>query len=81
MVRNIDHRIEVACPVFDNEIKQELMDILNIQLRDNVKARILNNKQSNEYVPSNNDPAIRSQLETYHYLLNKKYTTIETGSN
>ncbi|MEO7313629.1 MAG: polyphosphate kinase 1 [Ginsengibacter sp.] len=81
MVRNIDHRIEVACPVFDNEIKQELMDILNIQLRDNVKARILNNKQSNEYVPSNNDPAIRSQLETYHYLLNKKYKTIETGSN
>ena len=81
MVRNIDHRIEVACPVFDKEIKQELMDILNIQLSDNVKARILNNEQTNDYVPSNNEPAIRSQEETYQYLLNKKYTTIETGSN
>ena len=81
MVRNIDHRIEVACPVFDKEIKEEIMDILNIQLRDNVKARILNNKQTNEYVPSENEPSFRSQLETYQYLLNKKYTTIETGSN
>ncbi len=80
MVRNIDHRIEVACPIFDQEIKEELTDILNIQLNDNVKARILNNEQTNEYVPSNNETCIRSQMETYHYLLNKKYTAIETGS-
>lgn len=81
MVRNIDHRVEVACPVFDPEIKEELTDILNIQLSDNVKARILNNEQTNEYVPSTNEPAVRSQVETYHYLFNKKYSTIETGSN
>jgi polyphosphate kinase len=81
MVRNIDHRIEVACPVFDEEIRSELTDILNIQLSDNVKARILNNEQTNEYVPSKNETCIRSQKETYHYLLNKKYSTIETGSN
>lgn len=81
MVRNIDHRIEVACPIFDKEIKQELMDILNIQLSDNVKARILNNGQTNEYVPPGDDTIVRSQLETYHYLLNKKYTALETGSN
>ncbi|MEO6682571.1 MAG: polyphosphate kinase 1 [Ginsengibacter sp.] len=81
MVRNIDHRIEVACPIYDKEIKQELMDILNIQLSDNVKARILNNQQSNEYVPSETESRIRSQVEIYHYLLNKKYTAIETGSN
>ena len=81
MVRNIDHRIEVACPVFDKEIKEELMDILNIQLSDNVKARILNNAQSNEYVVPGKEPIVRSQLETYHYLLNKKYTALETGSN
>ena len=80
MVRNIDHRIEVACPVFDKEIKQELMDILNIQLSDNVKARILNNAQTNEYMPRGNETVVRSQLETYQYLLNKKYTALETGS-
>ncbi len=81
MVRNIDHRIEVACPVFDKEIKQELMDLLNIQLSDNVKARSLNNEQTNEYVSPGNETIVRSQLEIYHYLLNKKYTPLETGSN
>ena len=81
MVRNIDHRIEVACPVFNTEIKQELIDILNIQLSDNVKARILDNAQKNEYVSPGEEPIVRSQIETYHYLLNKKYTHLETGSN
>ena len=81
MLRNIDHRIEVACPVFDKEIKQELTDILNLQLSDNVKARILNNRQTNEYVPPENEDRVRSQLATYDYLLNKKYTQFETGSN
>ena len=41
--------------------------ILNIQLRDNVKARILNHKTSNEYVKSDNLP-VRSQIEIYNYL-------------
>lgn len=81
MVRNIDHRIEVACPIFDKEIKEELMDILNIQLSDNVKARILNNEQSNEYVVPGNNTIVRSQLDTYQYLLNKKYTALEISSN
>ena len=50
MVRNIDHRVEAACPISDKEIQQELKDILNIQLSDNVKARILDNELSNDYV-------------------------------
>ncbi|HEY8660415.1 MAG TPA: polyphosphate kinase 1 [Hanamia sp.] len=81
MVRNIDHRIEVACPVLDKEIQQELKDILNIQLSDNVKARILDNELSNEYVSSEHSKKIRSQIETYNYLLKKKYTPIEISSN
>lgn len=81
MVRNIDHRIEAACPILDKEIQQELKDILDIQLSDNVKARILDNELSNEYVNSEHARKIRSQIETYNYLLKKKYTPIETGSN
>jgi polyphosphate kinase len=81
MVRNIDHRIEVACPVLDKEIQQELKDILNIQLSDNVKARILDNELSNEYVSNEHSKKIRSQIETYNYLLKKKYTPIEISSN
>ncbi len=71
MVRNIDHRIEVGCPVLDVKLKQELIDITNIQLSDNVKARILDNHLSNEYVRSSGAKKIRSQIETFNYL-NKK---------
>jgi len=71
MVRNIDHRIEAACPVFDKTIQQELKDILQIQLSDNIKARILDNQLSNQYVNPRNTKKVRSQLETYNYLHKK----------
>jgi polyphosphate kinase len=79
MVRNVDHRVEAGCPVLDQHIQQELKDIINIQLRDNVKARILNNELDNQYVSSEDTHKIRSQIETYNYLLKKKYSA--TGSN
>jgi len=81
MLRNIDHRIEAACPIYNKEIQQELKDILEIQLSDNVKARILDNKLSNCYVQNDGTESVRSQIEIYNYLLNKKYTDIETRSN
>ncbi|MEO8766681.1 MAG: polyphosphate kinase 1 [Ginsengibacter sp.] len=81
MVRNIDHRVEAACPILDKDIQQELKDILNIQLSDNVKARILDNELSNVYVEHESAKKIRSQIETYNYLLKKKYTPDEIGSN
>jgi polyphosphate kinase len=68
MVRNLDHRVEATCPIFDENIKTVLKNILNIQLSDNVKARILNNDLTNDYVHSNGDPRIRSQIEIYNYL-------------
>ncbi|MFN5866590.1 MAG: hypothetical protein ACK45R_06300, partial [Candidatus Kapaibacterium sp.] len=39
MTRNLDQRIEVSCPVYDPDLQKELQDILDLQLRDNVKAR------------------------------------------
>jgi polyphosphate kinase len=72
MVRNLDHRVEVATPIFDKEIAQELIEILNIQLSENVKGRILDNNQRNEYVvPEEGEPELRSQLAIYDFLLNK----------
>jgi polyphosphate kinase len=68
MVRNLDHRVEVTCPIRDEGIKKVLMDVFNIQLSDNVKARILDNELSNRYVDSNSDRRIRSQEEIYYYL-------------
>ena len=52
MVRNLDHRIEVATPILDPKIKKELIDIIQIQLKDNQKARIIDSELLNKYVPS-----------------------------
>ena len=73
MVRNIDHRIEVACPILDLDIKEELKNIIQIQLADNNKARKLDNELSNQYVNPRNTKKIRSQVETYNFLFKKLY--------
>ena len=74
MVRNLDHRVEAACPIYDKEIQKELIDILNIQLAENVKGRILDNEQSNTYVPKDDvENEVRSQLAIYNYLRHKHY--------
>jgi polyphosphate kinase len=80
MLRNLEHRVEATCPIYDEELKQELIDILNIQLQDNVKARWLDNAQSNEYVKTTRKK-IRSQVETYNYLYKKTMIHRETGSH
>jgi len=72
MVRNLDHRIEVAAPILDEKIKKELIDIIDIQLKDNQKARILDTELSNKYVPSDGKKKVKSQVETYNYLIGKK---------
>ncbi len=66
MTRNLEHRVEVACPIFDPDIKKELRKILEIQLCDNVKARILNDLQDNQYL-RNEAPPVRSQMTLYQY--------------
>ncbi len=72
MVRNLDHRVEVAVPVNDAKIKQEIKDIIDIQLSDNVKARNLNDGLHNEYVQGEEgDKKVRSQIAIYQYLLHK----------
>jgi len=71
MVRNLDHRLEAAVPITDKEIRNEIKDIINIQLNDNVKARILDKDLSNNYAPYVGKKRVRSQIETYHYLHQK----------
>jgi polyphosphate kinase len=80
MLRNLEHRVEAACPIWDEGIKQELKNILNIQLQDNVKARWLDNELKNEYVRTTKRK-VRSQLETYNYLHKKTLNPVETSSN
>jgi polyphosphate kinase len=73
MVRNIDHRVEAACPILEKEIKKEIIDLISIQLNDNIKARILDNDLENQYVNPRNKNKVRSQVEIYQYLYQKKY--------
>lgn len=73
MVRNLDHRVEAACPVNDEKLKQELIDIFDIQLSENIKARVLNNSYKNNYVKkTDSDLPVRSQLAVREYLLKKQ---------
>lgn len=67
MIRNMEHRVEATCPILHEELKQELIDIIDIQTRDNVKARRLDNELSNDYEHSE-EKKVRSQVETYNYL-------------
>ncbi|TAA47593.1 polyphosphate kinase 1 [Corallincola spongiicola] len=68
MTRNIDRRVEVGCPIYDPALKQQIIDILNIQWSDTTKARIIDKEQSNQYKPRGNRRKIRSQIATYEYL-------------
>lgn len=70
MTRNIENRVEVSCPIYDEDIKQEIIDTFNISWNDNVKARLLNDKQENKY-RINNKPKTRSQFDMYDYYLKK----------
>jgi polyphosphate kinase len=74
MLRNLDHRIEVTCPIFEKNIQTEVKDIVHIQLADNIKARKLDNALSNQYVNPRNTKKVRSQVEIYNYLYRKLST-------
>jgi polyphosphate kinase len=67
MPRNFDHRVEVVCPILDAEIRQELMDVMMIQIRDNVKSRFLGPGNLNHYRKMPGEKKHRAQFEIYDY--------------
>jgi polyphosphate kinase len=71
MARNLDHRIEIACPIYDKKIQQELKEILMMQFNDNVKARIIDIEQKNNYQKTNSTIKFNAQEEIYNYLKQK----------
>ncbi len=71
MPRNLDHRIEVVTPIYDEDIRKELWDNLQIQLKDNCKARISGENYINKYRKTNSKKKTRAQFETYEYFKNK----------
>lgn len=71
MTRNLDGRVEVTCPIYDQEIKNELIDNFDLGWKGNVKARIHSEALDNRYKDSNGEPVFRAQLETYKYYQSK----------
>ncbi|CAN1524638.1 Ppk Polyphosphate kinase [Flavobacteriaceae bacterium] len=71
MTRNIDGRVEVTCPIYDERIKNELIDNFNIGWKGNVKARLHSEKLDNKYRVRGDSPVFRAQQETYNYYLNR----------
>ncbi len=70
MGRNLDNRVEISCPIYDPDIKQQLIDTFEISWSDNVKARVISDKQDNAYRNSSSTK-IRSQFKLYDYYLEK----------
>lgn len=68
MTRNIDHRIEVGCPILDRNLRKVIKDQMDLQWRDTTKARVLDPEQKNTYVTRGNRKKIRSQVAIYEYL-------------
>ncbi len=72
MTRNMDNRIEVGCPIYDRNLQQTVVDIMELQFRDTLKARVIDKDQTNKYVRRGNRKKLRSQIEVYDYLLKKE---------
>jgi len=71
MTRNLDARVEVTCPIYDEDIKKELIETFEIGWKANVKARIHSDDLKNVYRKRGDEKTFRAQLEMYNYYQKK----------
>jgi polyphosphate kinase len=71
MTRNIDNRVEVGFPIYDEKLKKEIREVINIQLQDNTKSREINSHNNNKYHKTSSDIPCRAQIDIYNYLKHK----------
>ncbi|NHM07485.1 polyphosphate kinase 1 [Flavobacterium sp. CYK-4] len=80
MTRNLDGRVEVSCPIYDEGIKKELIDVFDIGWQGNVKARFHSELLDNKYRVRGDNPVFRAQLETYNYYRQQYEATQENST-
>ena len=68
MTRNIEDRVEVGCPIYAEQLKQQILDIFELQWADTTKARIIDAEQLNRYKPRGNKRKVQSQLAIHEYI-------------
>jgi len=73
MTRNMDYRVEVACPIYDKILQSFIRETIELQWCDRVKARMLDKNMSNSIKPRGNQRSIRSQEEMFDIVA--KYST------
>lgn len=72
LTRNIRRRVELVTPIEDKKLKEEIIDILQIQLKDNTKAKLLDENGNNvNKIIEKGSPLFRAQIDTYLYLQKK----------
>lgn len=71
MQRNIDFRVEVTFPIYDTNLQQEIKDFMDMQWKDNQKARIIDENHANTYRLSESNEEVRAQFDFYEYLSSK----------
>lgn len=73
MTRNLDYRVEVLVPIFDEDAQRMIQDTLDQQWHDNVKARVLDAAQGNAFVKAKPKGAkLRAQESIHRYLASGK---------
>ena len=70
MGRNLDARVEIGCPIYEDSLKQEIIDVFEIGWQDNVKARMISAKQDNAY-RTKTKKEVRSQVAIHDYYVQK----------
>lgn len=74
MTRNIDHRIEVTVPITSPVLKEELQQLLDIQLEENAKYYIVDKSMKNDFPkPVKGNSLYDVQTKTEEYLSKRKY--------
>ncbi len=71
MIRNFDNRFEVACPIYDPQIKEDIFNILLLNLKDNQKLRVYSDKYVNPYKTADNEEPVYAQKSIYEYFKSK----------
>jgi len=79
MKRNLDRRVEVAFPIYDDRVREELEQCLHLQLSDNTKARVLDSDQENNYVGRKvGEPRVEAQEGFHQWLAENLFRSLES---
>src|SRR5690606_24501485 len=81
MPRNLNRSIEVAWPVYVDDIREDLKEMLKIKLRDNTKPRILDPELQNLYNKQNLEATFRAHEDYYKYIKHNHHIVMKIYHN